>query len=56
MRDGRGFDTYLPRVVSLRKDIFTPRKVLVIPRLRPDMTEKLFTGALSRNKKKSNAV
>ena len=42
-----GFDTYLRRVVSLSKNTFTPRKVLVIPRkrwLRPDMTEKLLTG------------
>ena len=39
---GRGFDTYLRRVVSLSKEAFTPRKVLVIPRkrwFRPDMTE-----------------
>ena len=52
---GRGFYTYLRRVVSLSKDTFTPRKVLVIPRkrwLRPDMTEKLFTGTLSLNKTK----
>ena len=51
----RGFDTYLRRVVSLRKDTFTPRKGLVIHVhrkhwLRPDMTEKLFTGTLSLNK------
>ena len=41
------------RVVSLSKDTFIPRKVLVIPRkrwLRLDMTEKLFTGTLSHNK------
>ena len=47
---GRGFDTYIHRVVSLSKDTFTPRKVLVIPRkqwLRPDMTEKLLTATLS---------
>ena len=31
---GQGFDTYLRRVVSLSKDTFTPRKVLVIPRKR----------------------
>ena len=46
---GREFDTYFRRVVSLSKDTFTPRKVLVIPRkgwLRPDMTERLFTGTL----------
>ena len=44
---GRVVDTYLRRVVSLSKDSFTPRKVLVIPRklwLCPDMTEKLLTG------------
>ena len=48
----RGFDTYLRRVVSLSKYTFTPRKVLVMPRkwwLRPDTTEKLFTGSLSIN-------
>ena len=47
---GRGFDTYLRRVVSLSKDTFTFRKVPVIPRkrwLRPNMTEKLFTVTLS---------
>ena len=47
---GLGFDTFLRRVVSLSKDTFTPRKVLVIPRkrwLRPDMTGKLLTGTLS---------
>ena len=52
---GRGFDTYLRRVVSLSKKTFTPRKVLVIPRkrwLRPDMTEKLLTGTLSINTNK----
>ena len=52
---GRGFDTYLRRVVSLSKDTFTPRKVLVIHRkrwLRRDMAEKLFTGTLSLNKTK----
>ena len=48
-----GFENYLHRVVSLSKDTFTPRIVLVIPRkrwLRPDMTEKLFTGTLILNK------
>ena len=47
---GRGFDTYLLCVVSLSKDTFTPRIVLVKPRKRwlyPDMTEKLFTGTLN---------
>ena len=40
-------------VLCLSEDTFTPRKVLVIARkkwLRPDMTEKLFTGTLSHNK------
>ena len=49
----REFDNYLRLVVSLSKDTFTPRKVLVIPRkrwLHPDMTEKLFTGTLSPNR------
>ena len=39
---GQGFKTYLRRVVSLSKTLYSP-KVLVIPRkrwLRPDMTEK----------------
>ena len=52
----RGFHTYLPRVVSLSKDTFTSRKVLVITRKRwlcPDMTEKLLTGTLSLNKTKT---
>ena len=52
---GRGFDTYLRRIVSLRKGTFTPRKVLIIPRkrwLRPDMTEKLLTETLSINTNK----
>ena len=55
---GRGFDTYLRRIVSLSKDTFTPRKVLVLPRkrwLRPDMTEKLFTETLSLNKSESSS-
>ena len=54
---GRGFDAYLRCVVSLSKDTFTPRKVLVIPRkrwLRPNMTEKLLTGMLSLNKTKTS--
>ena len=29
---GWGIDTYIRRIVSLIKDTFTPRKVLVIPR------------------------
>ena len=49
---GRGFDPHSGRrVVSL-----TPQKVLVIPRkrwLRPDMTEKLFTGMLSKKPKQN---
>ena len=61
---GWGFDTYLSRVVSLSKDTFTPRKVLVIPRKRwlcPDMTEILFTGTLSlitkpKGKNKNNVI
>ena len=38
--------------MSLSKDIFTPEKVLVIPRkqwLLPGMTKKLFTGMLNLN-------
>ena len=45
-----GLDTNLCRVVSLNKDTFTPRKVLVIPRKqwrRPDMSEIWLTGTLS---------
>ena len=41
-----GFETYLLRVVSLSKTLYSP-KVLVIPRKRwlcPDMTEKLLLG------------
>ena len=44
---GRGFDTCLCHVLSLSKDIFTSREVLVIPRkrwLRPDMTENCLLG------------
>ena len=54
---GRGFDTYLRRVVSLSKGTFTLKKVLVIPRkqwLHPEVTEKLF-GTLSLNKTKPNS-
>ena len=39
----------------LEQDTFSSQKVLVIPRkwwLRPDMTEKLFTGMLSKNEMK----
>ena len=52
---GRGFETFFRRVVSLGKDTFIPRKVLVIlvihrkRWLRPDMTEKLLTGTFSTN-------
>ena len=47
----RGFETYLCRVVSLSKTLYSP-KVLVIPReqwLHPDMTKTLLTGTLSLN-------
>ena len=53
-REVEGFDTYLRYIVSLSKDTFTPRKVLVILRkrlLRP-MTEELLTGTLSINTNK----
>ena len=53
---GRGFETYLRRVLSLSKTLFSP-KVLVIHRkrwLRPDMTEKLLTGTLILNTNKKN--
>ena len=46
-------------VLSLSKDTFTPRKELVIPRKRwlfPYKTEKLFTGTLSLDKTKQQAV
>ena len=56
---GRGFDPHSGRcVVSLSK-IHLPPKVLVIPRkrwLRPDMTEKLFTGMLSKNETKQKLL
>ena len=50
----RGFETYLRRVVSSSKTLYS-RKVLVIPRkrwLHPNMTEKLLTGTLSLNTNK----
>ena len=50
-REVGGSKTYLNRVVSLSKTLYSP-KVLVIPRkrsLRPDMTEKLLTGTLNLN-------
>ena len=43
----------------LEQETFTPQKVLVIPRnrwLRLNMTEKLFTGTLNNNKKKTDFV
>ena len=51
---GQGFETYLRRVVSLSKTLYS-LKVLVIPRmqwLHADMTEKLLTGTLSINTNK----
>ena len=51
---GWGFETYLRCVVFLSKTLFSP-KVLVVPRkrwLRPNITEKLLTGTLSRNTNK----
>ena len=45
----RGFETYLRRVVSLSKTLYSP-KVLVIPRkrwLRPDITKKVLTETLN---------
>ena len=41
----------------LEQDTFTSQEVLVIPRkrwLRPDMTEKLFTGTLSEKRNEKN--
>ena len=52
---GRGFETYLHRVMLLSKIV--PPIVLVIPRkelLHPDVTEKLLTGTLSLNMNKQN--
>ena len=48
----QGLETYLRRVVSLSKILYSP-KVPVIHRkrwLRPDMTGKLLTGTLSQHK------
>ena len=48
VREVGDFKTYLRRVVSLSKTLYSP-KVLDMPRkclLRPDMTEKLLTGNL----------
>ena len=50
-RRGRGFETYLRRLVSLSKTLYSP-KVLVIPRkrwLHPDMTEIFLTWTLNLN-------
>ena len=44
--------SYTKRLFPFPKDTFTPQKVLVIPRkrwLRPNMTNKLFTGTLRIN-------
>ena len=44
-----GFETYLHRVVSLSKTLYSP-KVLVLPRkqwLRPEMNETLWAGTLN---------
>ena len=63
---GRGFETYLGRVVSLSKTskvliipLSNSSKVLIISRkrwLRPDMTEKLLTGTFSLNTNKHNPL
>ena len=53
---GLEFKTYHRRVVSLSKTFYSP-KVLVIPSkrwLRPDMSEKLFTGPLNLYMKQTN--
>ena len=53
---GRGFETYIRRVLSLTMTFYSP-KVLVIhrkPWLRPDMTEKLLTGTLNLNTNKQD--
>ena len=53
-REVGGFETYLRRVVSLSKTLYSP-KVLVIPRkrwLRLYMTEQLLTGTFSLNTNK----
>ena len=53
---GQGFETYLPRVVSLSKTLYSP-KGLVITRkrwLRLDMTEKLLTGTVKSQHKQTN--
>ena len=53
-REVARFETYLRRVVSLSKTLYSS-KVKVIPRkwwLRFDMTEKLLTGTLNLNTNK----
>ena len=53
-REVGGFETYLRRVVSLSKTLYSP-KVLVIPRkrwLRPYISERLLTGTLNLNTNK----
>ena len=52
---GRGFDSHSGRRVGSLSKIHLLPNVVVIPRkrwLRPDMTEKLFTGTLSKNETK----
>ena len=52
---GRGFETYRRHAVSLSKTLYFPKVLVKFPRkrwLRPDMTEKLLTGTLSRNTNK----
>ena len=49
---GGSSPTWVKPCYFLEQDTFTPQKVLVIPRkrwLRPNMTEKLFTGMLRIN-------
>ena len=50
---GRGFEPHSGKQCCvLEQGTFTPQKVLVIPRkqwLRPNMTEKVFTGTLRIN-------
>ena len=55
---GREFETYLRRVLSLSKTLYSPKALVhVIPRkrwLRPDMTENLLTGTKNLNTNKRN--
>ena len=49
---GPGFETYLRRVVSLSKTLYSPKVLVNYPGSDgsvPDMTEKLLTGTLSLN-------